>query len=144
MCNDTLHIDVASFTIPAPPAVSCSATTTTDGAPGDACIDSCRYQGGCPFGAACTAIGSVGSNRVGLCTASPVGGGEAGAPCLASPADCVWGDCTSAGVCSRDCTADGVCPSGFTCTPGGAPAVSRARRSAAVNNLEERTVDRRA
>ncbi len=121
VCNDGLHIDFDQFIIPSPPTVSCGASmTTTDGVSGDACVDSCRYQGFCPFGNACVAVGSVGSQRAGLCL--PTGAGEVGASC-SHDRDCVFGYCLTIGVCSRDCTFDGVCPSGTTCTAGGGPAV---------------------
>ncbi len=119
LCNDHLHIDFAKFSIPAPPAVNCASPNTTDGAPGDACVDSCRYQGGCAFGFACTAVGNVGSGRIGLCL--PTGVGAVGAPC-ANDGQCQYGYCAS-GKCSRDCTADGVCPSGASCVAAGGPAV---------------------
>jgi hypothetical protein len=94
---------------------------TTPGIPTDSCVDSCRYQGGCPFGFACTAVGNLAGARIGLCL--PTGPGEVGAPC-AHDGDCVFGYCPSALLkCSRDCTADGVCPTGSTCTPAGGPAV---------------------
>jgi hypothetical protein len=124
VCNDAQHIDYGAFDIPNPPVVSCSATTTTAGIATDSCVDSCRYEGGCPFGFACVAVGSVGSDRIGLCL--PTGGGEVGAAC-AHDSDCVFGYCPSAlGTCSRDCTADGVCPGGTTCVAGGAPPVEGA------------------
>jgi hypothetical protein len=122
VCNDNLHIDLVSGNVPPPPAVSCNATMTTDGVPNtDTCIDSCRYQGGCPFGSACVAIGSLanGTIRIGLCM--PTGGGEVGAPC-GHDYDCVFGYCYN-GVCSRDCTKDDVCPGGTTCVAGSPPAV---------------------
>ena len=121
VCNDGQHIDYGAFDIPNPPVVSCSATTTTAGIATDSCVDSCRYQGSCPYGFACTAVGSVGANRIGLCL--PTGGGEVGAACV-HDGDCVFGYCPSAlGKCSRDCTGDGICPTGSTCTAAGAPAV---------------------
>ena len=119
VCNDGLHIDFDQFTIPNPPPVSCSATTTTDGVAGDACVDSCRYQGYCPFGNACVAVGNIAGGRVGLCL--PTGSGEVGTSC-AHDRDCVFGYCVT-GQCSRDCTVDGVCPGGTTCTAGGTPPV---------------------
>ena len=121
VCNDAQHIDYGAFDIPNPPAVSCGATMTTAGIATDSCVDSCRYQGSCPFGFACTAVGSLGAGRIGLCL--PTGGGEVGAPCV-HDSDCVFGYCPSGTLkCSRDCTADGVCPGGTTCTPAGGPAV---------------------
>jgi hypothetical protein len=86
-------------------------------------VDSCRYQGGCPFGYACTAVGGLGMTRIGLCL--PTGTGEVGAAC-AVDAECVFGYCSgpvSAGKCSRDCTYDGLCPTGSTCLAAGGPAV---------------------
>ena len=92
VCNDAEHIDFASFTIPAAPAVSCTATTTTSGAAGDSCLDSCLYQGGCAFGFACSAVGSVGADsRIGLCLPA-LSGGEIGAACSAD-GDCFFGYC---------------------------------------------------
>jgi hypothetical protein len=118
ICNDAQHIDFTQFIIPTPPAVSCSATTTTSGVSGDACVDSCVYQGSCAFGFACTALGSVGADRVGLCLPS-LGGGEIGASC-ATDGDCVFGYCNrTAGTCTRDCTADGICTTGSACTASG-------------------------
>jgi hypothetical protein len=122
VCNDDQHIDFVNFDIPTPPAVSCTATTTTAGIATDSCVDSCRYQGGCPFGAQCTALGSLSaSSRIGLCLIT--GNGEVGTPCT-NNVECVFGYCPSAiGKCSRDCTADGICPDGTTCTAVGGPAV---------------------
>ncbi|HVY47276.1 MAG TPA: hypothetical protein VHB21_15415, partial [Minicystis sp.] len=122
VCNDGHHIDFDQFIVPNPPPVSCGATQTTDGVPGDACVDSCRYQGGCPFASACVALGTFdnGATRVGLCL--PTGAGEVGAAC-SHDRDCVFGYCLTTGRCSRDCTADGICPGGTTCTAAGGPAV---------------------
>jgi hypothetical protein len=117
VCNDNQHIDYQAFDFPNPPAVSCSATTTTAGIATDSCVDSCRYQGSCPYDFACVGVGNLGSARIGLCL--PTGAGEVGATC-AHDGDCVFGYCPSAlGKCSRDCTGDGVCPSGSTCTAAG-------------------------
>jgi len=118
LCNDAQHMDFQAFTIPAPPAVNCGSPVTFDGAPGDACVDSCRYQGACAFGFGCTAVGNVGGARIGLCM--PVGFGEVGAAC-ASDTQCAFAYCNQ-GKCSRDCTADGVCPGGSTCTAAGGQA----------------------
>jgi hypothetical protein len=121
VCNDAQHMDFTQFTIPSPPAVNCSATTTTSGVAGDSCVDSCRYQGGCIYGFACAAVGNVGGSRIGLCL--PAGSGEVGAAC-ASSADCAFGYCDSTSMkCSRDCTADGVCPDGSSCVSAGGPTV---------------------
>jgi hypothetical protein len=122
VCNDAQHIDYMAFDVPAEPAVSCGASMTTPGIPTDSCVDSCRYQGGCPFGFACVALGSVdsGQSRVGLCL--PTGGGDVGAACSYA-GDCAYGYCLSTGTCSRDCTADGVCPTGSSCVAGGGPEV---------------------
>jgi len=120
LCNDAQHIDFVAFDIPGPPAVSCSATTTTAGIATDSCVDSCTYQGGCAFGYACTALGSVngGGARVGLCLPA-LGGGEIGASCASSD-ECAFGYCnTTSGTCSRDCTADDLCTTGSTCTASG-------------------------
>jgi hypothetical protein len=93
---------------------------TTDGVPAtDTCVDSCRFQGGCPYGSACVALGNIAGGRVGLCLLT--GTGEVGTAC-AHDYDCVFGYCVN-GTCSRDCSADGVCPGGTTCTAGGGPAV---------------------
>jgi len=123
ICNDTQHMNFTSFTIPAAPSVSCSASSTTDGVAGDNCVDSCRYQGGCVFGFACTAVGSLGAGlRIGICLPSQ-GGNEVGQACT-TDSECAFGYCArTLGVCSRDCTFDGVCPSGSTCQAGTAPAV---------------------
>jgi hypothetical protein len=122
VCNDSLHLDFTAGTSPAPPAgVVCGAAMTTPGSATDSCVDSCTYQGSCPFGFACTALGSLGASRIGLCL--PTGSGEVGAACV-HDSDCVFGFCLSSShKCSRDCTADGVCPGGTTCTAGGAPPV---------------------
>jgi hypothetical protein len=119
MCNDAQHIDFVAFNIPPPPVVNCNSPTTTDGAPGDSCVDSCRYQGGCRWGFACVAIGGIGNGRIGLCI--PTGSGEPGAAC-ANDTQCVFGYC-SKNKCSRDCTADGICPGGLACVAVGGPPV---------------------
>jgi hypothetical protein len=121
VCNDAQHIDFVAFDVPTPPSVTCGASTTTPGIATDSCVDSCTYQGGCPFGNACVAVGSINGNRIGLCL--PVGAGEVGSSC-AHDGDCVFGFCPSSTMkCSRDCSADGVCPGGTTCTAGGGPPV---------------------
>jgi len=113
VCNDGLHIDFASFTQPNAPSVSCASPSTTDGLGGDACLDSCRYQGACANGFACAAVAELTpGQRIGLCM--PRGGGEVGASCT-SNGNCVFGLCDT-NQCSRDCTKDGVCPEGSTCT----------------------------
>lgn len=122
LCNDNQHIDFNAFTIPGAPAVNCNSPTTTDGLPGDACVDSCRYQGGCRYGYACTAVGGVNNARIGLCL--PAGAGEVGAACTVD-SQCVFGYCSGA-KCSRDCTSDSLCPSGSTCVAAGGPAVEGA------------------
>ncbi len=121
LCNDgrNQHIDFVQFIIPTPPAVDCQSSYTTAGVAGDACVNSCRYQGGCAYGFACTALGALGNERIGLCL--PTGLGELGASCSAHT-QCAFGYCNN-GFCSRDCTADDVCPGAMTCTPGGAPPV---------------------
>ncbi len=119
LCNDAQHIDFDAFTVPPAPGVNCQSGMTTDGSPTDACVDSCRYQGGCGAGFACTAVGGVGNERIGLCL--PTGFKDVGATC-AHDRECAFGYC-SQGKCSRDCTADGVCPTGTTCTAGGGPNV---------------------
>jgi hypothetical protein len=121
VCNDGQHIDFGSFTIPTPPVFACGGAMTTDGALGDTCVDSCRYQGGCTHGYGCTAVGSVSGGRIGLCL--PAGTGEVGAPCSSDGA-CAFAYCNrTSGKCSRDCSADGLCPTGSTCKAGGGPPV---------------------
>ncbi len=123
VCNDAQHIDYVSFTIPPAPSVNCALETTTSGSATDSCVDSCRYQGSCPYGSACVAVGTVdsGVTRIGLCI--PTGLGEVGSPCT-SDTDCVFGYCPSSlGKCSRDCTADGVCPGGTSCVSISGPMV---------------------
>ncbi len=119
LCNDAQHLDFAAFDIPKPPVVSCSAQTTTSGSAGDACVDSCRYKGGCAAGFACTAVGGLNGGRIGLCL--PVGSSPVGSPCQ-SGTECDFGYCAN-GKCSRDCSADGLCPTGSGCVAGGGPAV---------------------
>ncbi|AKV01086.1 Tryptophan synthase alpha chain [Labilithrix luteola] len=122
ICNDAQHMNLTSFTIPNAPAVNCNAQTTTSGAGGDTCVDSCRYQGGCAFGFACTALGSIGGNRIGLCLPSN-GKGEIGDGCGVD-SDCFFGHCNrNTGKCSRDCTVDGLCTTGSTCSAGASPNV---------------------
>ena len=118
LCNDGQHLDFDQFTVPNPPAVNCNSDQTTQGVVGDACVDSCRYNGGCSHGFACVGVGSVGAERIGLCF--PIGSGEPGTPCSKSR-DCAFGYCTAKNVCSRDCTADAVCPTGTACVLGGGP-----------------------
>lgn len=120
VCNDGLHIDFDAFTQPAAPSVNCNAPSTTDGLPGDACLDSCRYRGGCAFGFACSGLAELSSGRIGLCVYS--GGEEVGSAC-ASNGECAFGLCSEAGVCSRDCSRDGVCPSGSSCVAQGGPLI---------------------
>jgi hypothetical protein len=121
VCNDDQHIDYTAFDIPPDPVVSCTATTTTAGIATDSCVDSCRYQGGCPWGFGCVALGSLGTGRIGLCL--PEGIGEVSAACT-HHSDCAFGYCAATlGKCSRDCTADGICPDGTTCTAAGGPDV---------------------
>lgn len=119
VCNDGFHIDYNAFSFPNPPAAACGATTTTSGIPTDSCLNSCRYQGGCTYGFACTGVGNLGTARIGLCL--PAGGGEIGAAC-AHDSQCIFGYCNQ-NKCSRDCTYDGICPAGTTCVAGGSPAV---------------------
>jgi hypothetical protein len=121
VCNDGQHIDLGTFTIPTPPVFACGGAMTTDGAIGDTCVDSCRYQGGCTHGRACTAVGSVAGGRIGLCL--PAGTAEVGAPC-SDDAACTFAYCNrTTGKCSRDCSSDGLCPTGSTCNLGGGPPV---------------------
>ncbi len=113
VCNDGLHINFNTFTVPPAPAVSCASPTTTDGQPGDACLDSCRMQGACPHGFACAALADLGGgSRIGLCLIT--GAGEVGSAC-SSNSQCAFGYCTLAGSCSRDCSRDGKCPEGSSC-----------------------------
>ena len=122
VCNDGQHIDFGAFSIPSLPAVTCGAAMTTDGIASDSCVDSCRYQGGCPHTFACTAVGSVSGNRIGLCLPA-LGSDDVGAPCT-KDGSCFFGYCNrTSGKCSRDCTADGLCPTGSTCTAAGGPPV---------------------
>lgn len=119
VCNDGLHIDFDAFTQPPAPAVSCAASSTTDGFPGDACLDSCKYRGGCPSGFGCVAAAEIGGSLLGLCLI--VGSEEVGSSCT-SNSECAFGLCKD-NVCSRDCSRDQVCPSGSTCTPEGGPLI---------------------
>ena len=119
LCNDGQHIDFDKFVVPSPPPVDCGSNQTTPGVSGDACVDSCRYAGGCGFGYACVGVGGVGNERIGLCM--PTGVGEPGAAC-SKHRDCAFGYCSN-GLCSRDCTKDGVCPSGLSCVTVAGPAV---------------------
>ena len=119
LCNDGLTIDFTNFTVPSPPAVDCFAPQTTTGGATGACVNSCRYQGGCSHGYACNAVSQVGGERIGLCL--PKGGGETGVTCSSNTV-CEFGTCVN-GICSRDCTLDGICPAGLTCVAGGSPTV---------------------
>lgn len=122
VCGDGQHINFTAFTIPPPPSVNCSSPVTIDGVAGDACVDSCRYAGGCPLGFQCVAVGNVNGNRIGLCLPG-LGSGQVGAAC-AKDADCFFGYCNrNKGTCSRDCSSDGLCPTGFNCVAGGGPTV---------------------
>ena len=123
ICNDNQHLNFTTFSFPSPPNVNCASPTTTDGLPGDSCVDSCRYQGGCRAGYACSAVGGLDNERIGLCL--PTGNGEVGAACTID-AQCVFGYCSgapNAKKCSRDCTYDGICPTGSTCLTAGGPTV---------------------
>jgi hypothetical protein len=119
LCNDAQHIDFDKFLVPAPPYVNCNSSVTTAGVAGDACVDSCRFQGGCSFGYACVVVAEIAGQGVGLCL--PTGGGEPGTPCSKNR-DCAFGLCRD-GACSRDCTADGICPGGLSCVPKSGPPV---------------------
>lgn len=116
ICNDGLHIDFTNFTQPNPPAVNCASPTTTDGLGGDACLDSCRYQGACAFSFGCAAVADLGNQRIGLCM--PKGVGEVGVACT-SNTQCAFGLCGSNNKCSRDCSKDGACPDGSSCVAQG-------------------------
>ncbi|HEY1954748.1 MAG TPA: hypothetical protein VGH28_04035 [Polyangiaceae bacterium] len=113
LCSDAQHIDFTQLTIPNPPAVTCPASQSVDGASGDACVDTCRYAGGCAHGYECTGIGDISNTRVGLCMPAH-GSGEVGGAC-STDGDCAFGYCSSS-QCSRDCSGDGICPTGSTCT----------------------------
>lgn len=119
VCNDGFHMDFNAFSFPNPPAAACGASMTTPGIATDSCLNSCRYDGGCSHGFACTGLGDLGNARIGLCL--PAGGGEVGASCSVH-GQCLFGYCLN-GKCSRDCTSDGICPNGKTCAPGGAPTI---------------------
>ena len=119
VCNDGQHIDFQNFTIPSPPSVNCSSPVTTDGLAGDACVNSCRYQGGCTDGFDCVGVGSVSNNRIGLCL--PTGGTLTGQSCN-SNTQCEFGYCAN-GKCSRDCTRDGICTAGTSCVNQPAPVI---------------------
>jgi hypothetical protein len=119
LCNDAQHIDFVGFTIPAPPAVDCGSNFTTTGAANDSCVNSCRYQGGCPDDFSCVAVGSVSADRIGLCL--PIGNTLTGESCT-SHTQCEFGYCAN-GSCSRDCSSDGYCTNGTTCVAGGGPNV---------------------
>jgi hypothetical protein len=123
LCNDGQHINFGAFTIPSPPSFTCPVASSVSGSAGDTCVDSCLYQGGCSFGSACVAVGSIGAgSRIGLCLPSN-GVGEVGSPCT-TDGQCQFGYCQrTLGKCSRDCTVDATCPSGSTCTNGNPPAV---------------------
>jgi hypothetical protein len=117
LCSDAQHIDFDSFAIPAPPYVDCSSGMSSPGYPGDSCVDSCRYQGGCAFGYTCTALAGLNATtRIGLCL--PSGSGEVGASCQKNR-DCAFSYCMANGKCSRDCTDDNLCPTGSACIPYG-------------------------
>lgn len=124
LCNDSLHIDFNQFTVPNPPNYSCPVNMSVQGVNGDACLDSCRFAGGCMHGYACTAVGNISNQRVGLCLPA-LGAGEVGSNC-SHDSDCAFGYCAGPippGKCSRDCSADGLCPTGSSCTNGGGPNV---------------------
>jgi hypothetical protein len=119
VCNDGLHIDFDAFTQPPPPSVNCASPVTTDGAPGDACLDSCRLQGACEHGYGCVSVAEIGGQRIGLCM--PTGNGEVGVACSSHGA-CAFGMCED-NVCTRDCSKDGVCPGDSQCVAKGGPNV---------------------
>ncbi len=117
LCSDTQHIDFINFIIPAAPApIDCASQLTTTGSNNDACVSSCRFQGGCPYAYDCVAVGQVNAQRIGLCL--PTGSVEPGNACTNNTA-CAFGYCSN-GLCSRDCTVDGICPAGLNCVSGGA------------------------
>lgn len=120
LCNDGQHLDFDAFTVPPAPSVNCGSNSTTAGVAGDACVNSCRYQGGCSHGFACVGLGAVGSERIGLCM--PVGQGEPGSACTRSR-DCAFGYCTAMNLCSRDCTEDGICTAGTSCVAVAGPTI---------------------
>jgi len=119
LCNDALHIDFDLYVIPNPPVVDCTSNVTTAGVAGDACLNSCRLAGGCPFGYACVGTGDLGSTRIGLCL--PTGSSEVGDACSLHR-HCAFGYCRD-GICSRDCTLDGICPGSASCVEGEAPTI---------------------
>lgn len=120
LCGDAQHIDFTAFTIPSPPGgIDCFGSMSTSGVAGDACVNSCRYQGDCAFGFSCVAVGQVAAQRIGLCL--PNGAKEPGIAC-SNNTECAFGYCVD-DVCSRDCTVDGICPGGLSCVSGGAVAV---------------------
>ncbi len=120
LCGDAQHIDFTAFTIPNPPGnIDCFGTMSTPGVPGDACVNSCRYQGDCAHGFDCVGVGQVAGQRIGLCL--PTGNKEPGVACTFN-AECSFGYCVN-NVCSRDCTIDGLCPGSQTCVNGGAVAI---------------------
>jgi hypothetical protein len=119
LCEDGFSYDFVSDTSPTPPAVNCGSGTSQAGAATDSCVDTCRYQGGCPSGFNCVGLGNGGSVRFAICV--PGGAGEVGAPCTHN-VQCAFGYCTQ-NKCSRDCTADGVCPGGMQCVAGNPPAI---------------------
>ena len=119
VCNDGLHIDFDALPQPSPPAVNCGSPSTTDGLPGDACLDSCRYRGACPHGFGCVAAAESGGSLIGLCLIE--GSEEIGSSCT-SNSECAFGLCKDS-VCSRDCSRDQVCPTGSTCTAEGGPLI---------------------
>lgn len=115
LCNDGLQTNIDAWQPISGPGVNCFANETTPGNPGDSCIDSCRYQGGCGHGFYCSALSSLGgATRIGVCL--PTGHGEIGDACT-KHRDCAFGYCDLVNnKCSRDCSADGICPSESTCT----------------------------
>jgi hypothetical protein len=120
LCGDAQHIDFVGFTIPQPPSpIDCGSQFTTTGAANDSCVNSCRYQGDCPHGFGCVAVGQVSGQRIGLCL--PTGSVEIGGTCT-NNTQCAFGYCAN-GACSRDCTVDGVCTGAASCVDGGAVAV---------------------
>lgn len=122
LCGDGQHINFDTFSIPPPPSgLDCGSETTTAGAAGDACLNTCRYQGGCPYDYACVGLSEKNGQRYGLCL--PTGPTDVGGFCQ-KDGDCAFGYCLlDKHECSKDCSKDGLCPTGSTCTPGNPPSV---------------------
>lgn len=117
MCGDGLHMNFNDFSIPSPPG--CTPNTLVNGQANDACLNSCRYKGGCAYGFACVGLGDLGNQRIGLCM--PRGLSEPGGACSKN-GDCAFGYCNQ-GTCSRDCSRDGLCVGSQSCVAAGGPSI---------------------